>query len=90
MADPSLAVVQAFGAVGGDGVDGVASEQWLRSQLREHERGGGTVPGGPGAGRGYYVPTGNVSSTGGTLVVLRDDVSGWLFADKNPDKPRQP
>ncbi|TRY19399.1 hypothetical protein FOJ82_00320 [Tessaracoccus rhinocerotis] len=50
MADPSLAVVQAFGAVGGDGVDGVASEQWLRSQLREHERGGGTVPGGPGAG----------------------------------------
>ena len=45
--------------------------------------------GGPGAGRGYYVSTGNVSSTGGTLVVLRDDVSGWLFADKYPDQPRQ-
>src|SRR6478752_1578248 len=35
--------------------------------------------GGPGAGRGYYVPNGSVSSTGGPHVVLRSDVSGWLF-----------
>ena len=35
--------------------------------------------GGPGAGRGYYVPTGSVSSTGGPHFVLRSDVSGWLF-----------
>ncbi|MCQ6272471.1 hypothetical protein M8J71_18550 [Pseudarthrobacter sp. R1] len=35
--------------------------------------------GGPGSGRGYYVPTGNVSATGGPLLVLRSDVSGWLF-----------
>jgi hypothetical protein len=35
--------------------------------------------GGPGAGRGYYVPTGNVSATGGPHLVLRSDVAGWLF-----------
>jgi len=35
--------------------------------------------GGPGAGRGYYVPTGSVSATGGPHFVLRSDVSGWLF-----------
>lgn len=35
--------------------------------------------GGPGAGRGYYVPSGSVSSTGGPHLVLRSDVSGWLF-----------
>jgi hypothetical protein len=35
--------------------------------------------GGPGLGRGYYVPTGSVSATGGPHVVLRSDVSGWLF-----------
>jgi hypothetical protein len=35
--------------------------------------------GGSGAGRGYYVPTGSVSATGGPHVVLRSDVSGWLF-----------
>lgn len=35
--------------------------------------------GGPGAGRGYYVPTGSVSATGGPHLVLRSDVSGWLF-----------
>lgn len=35
--------------------------------------------GGPGAGRGYYVPNGSVSATGGPHVVLRSDVSGWLF-----------
>lgn len=35
--------------------------------------------GGPGAGRGYYVPNGSVSATGGPHVVLRSDVSSWLF-----------
>ncbi|WP_232082799.1 hypothetical protein [Arthrobacter sp. SO5] len=35
--------------------------------------------GGPGAGRGYYVPNGNVSATGGPHLVLRSDVAGWLF-----------
>jgi hypothetical protein len=35
--------------------------------------------GGPGAGRGYYVPNGSVSATGGPHLVLRSDVSGWLF-----------
>jgi hypothetical protein len=35
--------------------------------------------GGPGAGRGYYVPSGSVSSTGGPHFILRSDVSGWLF-----------
>ncbi|BCW71097.1 hypothetical protein [Arthrobacter sp. NicSoilB8] len=35
--------------------------------------------GGPGAGRGYYVPNGSVSSTGGPYMILRSDVSGWLF-----------
>jgi hypothetical protein len=40
--------------------------------------------GGPGAGRGYYVPNGNVSSTGGQHVILRSDVSGWLFGPPEP------
>lgn len=35
--------------------------------------------GGPGAGRGYYVPNGGVSDTGGPHLVLRSDVSAWLF-----------
>jgi hypothetical protein len=35
--------------------------------------------GGPGAGRGYYVPSGSVSPTGGPHLVLRSDVAGWLF-----------
>ena len=34
--------------------------------------------GGAGAGRGYYVANGNVSATGGPLLVLRSDVSRWL------------
>ncbi|WP_457947670.1 hypothetical protein ACTAQI_17985 [Pseudarthrobacter sp. alpha12b] len=34
--------------------------------------------GGTGAGRGYYVANGNVSATGGPLLVLRSDVSSWL------------
>lgn len=35
--------------------------------------------GGPGAGRGYYVPNGSVSATGGPHLVLRSDVADWLF-----------
>ena len=35
--------------------------------------------GGPGGGRGYYVPSGSVSPTGGPYLVLRSDVAGWLF-----------
>ncbi|WP_285246797.1 hypothetical protein [Pseudarthrobacter sp. efr-133-R2A-89] len=34
--------------------------------------------GGTGSGRGYYVANGNVSPTGGPLMVLRSDVSNWL------------
>lgn len=34
--------------------------------------------GGAGSGRGYYVVNGNVSATGGPLLVLRSDVSRWL------------
>ena len=45
--------------------------------------------GGPGAGRGYYVPTGNVSSTGGQLFALRSDVAGWLFPAQRDDDPDQ-
>jgi hypothetical protein len=41
--------------------------------------------GGAGSGRGYYVPTGNVSATGGPLLVLRSDVSGWLFNSHRED-----
>jgi hypothetical protein len=41
--------------------------------------------GGSGSGRGYYVPTGNVSATGGPLLVLRSDVSGWLFNSHKDD-----
>lgn len=44
--------------------------------------------GGTGAGKGYYVPTGNVSSTGGTLLMLRNDVSTWLAA--TPSKLSDP
>jgi hypothetical protein len=48
--------------------------------------------GGPGAGRGYYVPTGSVSSTGGPHLVLRSDVSGWLFGStaQLPHADREP
>ncbi|MGX5715535.1 hypothetical protein [Arthrobacter sp. MAHUQ-56] len=35
--------------------------------------------GGAGSGRGYYVTSGNVSATGGPLLVLRSDVAGWLL-----------
>ena len=34
--------------------------------------------GGAGSGRGYYVANGNVSATGGPLLVLRSDVATWL------------
>jgi hypothetical protein len=37
--------------------------------------------GGSGSGRGYYVANGNVSATGGPLLVLRSDVSSWLTGD---------
>lgn len=40
--------------------------------------------GGPGAGRGYYVPTGSVSETGGPHLALRSDVSDWLFPRTPP------
>ena len=48
--------------------------------------------GGQGAGRGYYVPTGSVSETGGPHLALRSDVSDWLFrhtphASQNADSP---
>jgi hypothetical protein len=42
--------------------------------------------GGSGAGRGYYVPTGSVSATGGPHLVLRSDVAAWLFGTT----PRMP
>lgn len=47
--------------------------------------------GGPGSGRGYYVPNGNVTATGGPLLVLRSDVAGWLFSShqEDPDSLRQ-
>jgi hypothetical protein len=35
--------------------------------------------GGPGSGRGYYVPAGSVSGTGSPHLVLRSDVAAWLF-----------
>lgn len=35
--------------------------------------------GGPGSGRGFYVPTGSVSATGSPHHVLRSDVASWLF-----------
>lgn len=44
LADPSLVVAQAFGSVGGEGIDGVPGEQWLRDRLREHELRGGNAP----------------------------------------------
>ncbi len=37
--------------------------------------------GGPGSGRGYYVPSGSVSDTGRPHLVLRSDVSDWLFGN---------
>lgn len=46
--------------------------------------------GGPGSGRGYYVPTGNVNSTGGPLLVLRSDVSGWLLNSRRDDPDSLP
>ncbi|MGX1162770.1 hypothetical protein FBY31_3169 [Arthrobacter sp. SLBN-100] len=41
--------------------------------------------GGSGSGRGYYVLTGNVSATGGPLLVLRSDVSSWFFSSHRDD-----
>ena len=35
--------------------------------------------GGPGSGRGYYVPAGSVSPTGSPHQILRSDVAAWLF-----------
>jgi hypothetical protein len=48
--------------------------------------------GGPGSGRGYYVPSGSVSATGGPHLVLRSDVSGWLFGPSQqvPQTPMDP
>jgi hypothetical protein len=48
--------------------------------------------GGPGSGRGYYVPNGNVTPTGGPLLVLRSDVAGWLLNSyrDDPDALPQP
>jgi hypothetical protein len=46
--------------------------------------------GGSGSGRGYYVPTGNVTATGGPLLVLRSDVSGWLFNSHRDDPDSLP
>ena len=46
--------------------------------------------GGPGSGRGYDVPTGNVNSTGGPLLVLRSDVSGWLLNSRRDDPDSLP
>jgi hypothetical protein len=40
--------------------------------------------GGPGGGRGYYVPAGSVSGTGSPHVVLRSDVAAWLFGHSAP------
>jgi hypothetical protein len=40
--------------------------------------------GGPGGGRGYYVPAGSVSGTGSPHVVLRSDVAAWLFGHAAP------
>lgn len=47
--DPSLLAVQAFGPTAPDGVDGDSSQEWLRTQLREHEYRGTLAPEGPGA-----------------------------------------
>lgn len=48
--------------------------------------------GGPGAGRGYYVPSGSVSATGGPHIILRSDVAGWLFGPSHPllEAPKVP
>ena len=46
--------------------------------------------GGPGSGRGYYVPTGNVSVTGGPLLVLRSDVASWFFSARRDDPDQLP
>ena len=59
-----------------DGLRVVGPEGHLTKQLVEAlDR----AAGGAGAGRGYYVPTGSVSETGGPHLVLRSDVSAWLF-----------
>jgi hypothetical protein len=46
--------------------------------------------GGSGSGRGYYVPTGNVTATGGPLLALRSDVAGWLFNAHRDDPESLP
>lgn len=43
--------------------------------------------GGPGAGRGYYVPSGSVSDTGGPHMILRNDVASWLTRQHHADAP---
>jgi hypothetical protein len=59
-----------------DGLRGLGPQGHLTKPLVEAlDR----AAGGPGAGRGYYVPTGSVSETGGPHLVLRSDVSAWLF-----------
>jgi hypothetical protein len=40
--------------------------------------------GGPGQGRGFYVPTGSVSATGSPHQILRSDVAAWLFGAPAP------
>jgi hypothetical protein len=46
--------------------------------------------GGPGGGRGYYVPAGSVSGTGSPHVVLRSDVAAWLFGHSAPSAVTDP
>jgi hypothetical protein len=59
-----------------DGLRGLGPQGHLTKALVEAlDR----AAGGAGAGRGYYVPTGSVSETGGPHLVLRSDVSAWLF-----------
>jgi hypothetical protein len=59
-----------------DGLRGLGPQGHLTKPLVEAlDR----AAGGAGAGRGYYVPTGSVSETGGPHLVLRSDVSAWLF-----------
>jgi hypothetical protein len=59
-----------------DGLRAVGPQGYLTRPLTEAlDR----AAGGPGAGRGYYVPSGSVSPTGGPHLILRSDVAGWLF-----------
>lgn len=59
-----------------DGLRDLGPQGHLTRELRDAlDR----AAGGAGAGRGYYVPSGSVSPTGGPHLVLRSDVAGWLF-----------